>query len=260
MRVRNYTFGDTGEASLRLQRLAELYEPETRSLLERSPIHAPRVALDLGCGPGWSTALLHQVLKPGRTIGLDASEHFIQDALRNRGQELEFRAQDVVREPFPVASPDALFCRFLLTHLAPPGEALAAWAKQAAPRAILFIHETESLETEDPDIGQYYELVGLLQQHYGQALYIGGLLEAFVTQSGWNIVENQRMMLEKPAHKMAELHLYNLRTWRNDEYAKQAFDADEIDELDRSLAEIASGKKTAGVVMNAARQIIARRA
>lgn len=258
--MRNYTFGDTGEASLRLRRLAELYEPETRSLLERSPIYAPSIAIDLGCGPGWSTALLHQVLKPGRTIGLDASEHFIEEALRNRRPELEFRVQNVVREPFPVAAPDVLFCRFLLTHLAPPGEALTAWAKQGAPRAILLIHETESLEAEDPVIDRYYELVGLLQQHYGQALYVGGLLEALVTQSGWNIIESQRVMLEKPGRKMVELHLSNLRTWRDNEYAKQAFDPAEIDELDRSLAEIASGKKTAGVVMNAARQIIARRA
>lgn len=258
--MRNYTFGDTGEASLRLRRLAELYEPETRSLLERSPIYAPSIAIDLGCGPGWSTALLHQVLKPGRTIGLDASEHFIEEALRNHRPELEFRVQNVVREPFPVAAPDLLFCRFLLTHLAPPGEALTAWAKQGAPRAILLIHETESLEAEDPVIDRYYELVGLLQQHYGQALYVGGLLEALVTQSGWNIIESQRVMLEKPGRKMVELHLSNLRAWRDNEYAKQAFDPAEIDELDRSLAEIASGKKTAGVVMNAARQIIARRA
>ena len=188
------------------------------------------------------------------------SEHFIEEALRNRRPELEFRVQNVVRESFPVAAPDVLFCRFLLTHLAPPGEALTAWAKQGTPRAILLIHETESLEAEDPVIDRYYELVGLLQQHYGQALYVGGLLEALVTQSGWNIIESQRVMLEKPGRKMAELHLSNLRTWRDNEYAKQAFDPAEIDELDRSLAEIASGKKTAGVVMNAARQIIARRA
>lgn len=260
MSVPSYTFGDTGESSLRLRRLAELYEPETRSLLERSPIYAPRVAIDLGCGPGWSTALVHEVLKPARTIGLDASERFIEEALRNRGWDIEFRVQDAVRKPFPVATPDVLFCRFLLTHLAPPGEALAAWAKQAASGTIFFIHETESLDAKDPVIDRYYELVGLLQQHYGQALYIGGLLEAYVEHSGWKIVESKCVMLEKPARKMAELHLSNLRTWRNDEYAMQAFDADEIDELERSLAEIASGKETAGGVVNAARQIIARRA
>jgi trans-aconitate 2-methyltransferase len=260
MSLRNYTFGDSGEASIRLRRLADLYEPETRALLGRSRIPPLRVAIDLGCGPGWSTELVHEVLKPSRTVGLDASEHFIAEARRNRGTELEFHVQDVIREPFPVARPDVLFCRFLLTHIAPPGEALAAWADAAAPGAVLLIHETESLETENPAIDRYYELVGLLQDHYGQALYIGGLLEAFVEQSGWNIVESKRLMLQKPARKMAELHLSNLRTWRHDEYAKKAFDAAEIDGLERSLEQIVRGERNAGVVVNAARQIVARRA
>lgn len=260
MSVRNYTFGDTGEASVRLRRLAELYEPETRALLERGPIRSPRTAIDLGCGPGWSTGLVYEVLKPNRMIGLDASERFIAEARGSYGPELEFHVQDVVCAPFPAARPDVLFCRFLLTHIAPPGDALAAWAKAAAPGAVLFIHETESLETENPVLDRYYELVGLLQAHYRQAMYVGGLLEAFVKQSGWNIVESERLMLEKSARKMAELHLSNLRTWRHDEYAKKAFDPAEIDELERSLAEIVSGKTNAGIIMNAARQIIARRA
>ena len=259
MGVSNYTFGDTGKASTRLRRLAELYEPETRALLERSPISAPRIVIDLGCGPGWSTELVHQVLKPSRTIGLDASERFVAEARQNQRPELEFHVQDVARTPFPVARPDVLFCRFLLTHIAPPGDALAAWAKAAAPGAILFIHETESLETQNPAIDRYYELVGRLQQHYRQALYIGGLLEAFIKQSGWNIVESERVVLEKPARKMAELHLSNLRTWRHDQYAKKEFDPEEVDGLERSLAEIVSGETNAGIVMNAARQIIARR-
>ncbi|MGH9575621.1 MAG: hypothetical protein ACRD40_19090 [Candidatus Acidiferrales bacterium] len=70
MSVRNYTFGDTEEASLRLRRLAEIYEPESRALLKRSPIHAPHVAIDLGCGPGWSAALLRPISEPGATTNM----------------------------------------------------------------------------------------------------------------------------------------------------------------------------------------------
>ena len=61
-----YTFGDNEQASLRLRRLAEIYEQETRELLQRGGIHAPRLAVDLGCGPGWSTQLIRDVLNPDK--------------------------------------------------------------------------------------------------------------------------------------------------------------------------------------------------
>ena len=58
---------------------------------------------------------------------------------------------------------------------------------------------------------------------------------------------------------MAGLHLANLRTWRDDEYAQRAFDSGEIAGLEASLERIASRREDGGVVLNTARQIIAQR-
>jgi trans-aconitate 2-methyltransferase len=235
-----------------------LYEPETRELLQRGDVRAARVAVDLGCGPGWSTRLLHDVVHADRTIGLDASERYITDARGNHGSELEFQVHDIARAPFPITAPDVMLSRFLLTHLSSPSDVLAAWASIAAADSLLFIHETEALETDHPALRRYYELVAQLQRHYGQTLYIGSVLDACFENSGWRMVESRRRILEKPAAKMAELHLANLRTWRNDEYARQAFDLTEIDSLDASLVRIVNGSENGGIVFNAARQIIAR--
>ena len=259
MNAKNYTFGNSGEASARLRKLAELYEPETRELLARGGVRSPRLAVDLGCGPGWTTRLIYDVLRPRQTVGLDASEKFIAEARENNRRELEFHVADVVRGPFPVQSADALFCRFLLTHLSPLSDALKAWREIAAPGAALIIHETELLETGNAAMARYYELVSRLQEHYGQALSVGGLLDALVTESGWRIVESRRVVLEKPARRMAELHVANLRSWKEDEFAGKSFDARELETLERSLARIANGEDQAGAVRNAARQIIARR-
>src|ERR1700733_15701929 len=121
-----YTFGDNLRASARLRRLAEMYEPESRELLLRSGINAPRLAVDLGCGPGWSTRLLQDALKPGRTVGLDASPVFVEEARTRHGAGLEFKVHDIVSVPFPIDPPDFMFCRFLLTHLRSLVEVLAA--------------------------------------------------------------------------------------------------------------------------------------
>lgn len=254
-----YTFGDSGEASRRLRRLAELYEPETRELLQLSDIRTPHLALDLGCGPGWSTRLIQDVLSPDRTVGLDASERYVAEARRNQGSGLEFKVHDVARGPFPVPAADVMFCRFLLTHLRSVKEVLRTWASAAAPGALLFVHETESLETENPKLRRYYDLVAQLQGHYGQTLLVGTVLEASFENSGWELVKSMRRVLEKPASDMAALHVANLRTWRHDEYAMRTFDADELDSLEASLQKISSGREASDVVLNAARQIMARR-
>jgi trans-aconitate 2-methyltransferase len=175
--------GDHEEASLRLRRLAAVYEPETRGLLEvvrnSDQLHAHRLAVDLGCGPGWTTQLLDAVLKPQRTVGLDSSERYIAEA-RINCPTLEFIRHDILQTPFPVESPDLFLCRFLLTHLPSPQTALRIWANAAAAQATLLIHETEWLESTHPALRRYYELVEKMQRHYGQELNVGATLDVSI--------------------------------------------------------------------------------
>lgn len=126
MRIVTYTFGENQEASRRLRRLAEVYEPETKDLLNSAQACSHRrfrLALDLGCGPGWSTQLMATTLRPMRAVGLEASEVYVAEARSNQPQ-LEFIHHDVLKLPFPVDHADFLFCRFLLTHLPSPHTAL----------------------------------------------------------------------------------------------------------------------------------------
>jgi SAM-dependent methyltransferase len=258
----SYTFGDHEEASRRLRRLAEIYEPETRGLLELAVDSGKprtlRLAVDLGCGPGWTTQLLDETLKPRRTVGLDASDRYIAEARANL-PHLEFFRHDILQTPFPVEAPELLLCRFLLTHLPSPQTALTAWAEVAAPHAILLIHETEEIESAHPALHRYYELVGEMQRHYGQALHVGSILESCLAKTAWKVRQSRSLILEKPAREMAQLHLPNMRTWGRNEYAAQAFDRRELDELEMALASVASGVAEAGFVRNTARQIVAER-
>jgi SAM-dependent methyltransferase len=256
----SYTFGDNDEASQRLRRLASLYEPETCALLElfsgSGEPRIPQLAIDLGCGPGWSTQLLADILKPQRTVGLDSSERYIAEARANH-PHLEFFRHDILQTPFPVEAPDLFLCRFLLTHLSSPRKALQLWANLAAPHAILLIHETESLESTHPALLRYYELVDQMQRHFGQTLNVGATLGACFAQTPWLIRQSQSLVLEKPAREMAQLHLLNLRTWGKNEYAALAFDRRELNELEAALDSIASGISEVGAVRNTARQIVA---
>ncbi len=153
--------------------------------------------------------------------------------------------------------PILIVARFLLTHLAQPAEALAAWAATAAPGARLALHETEALTCEHPALTRYYELVAALQAHHGQALGVGALLDGALAATPWRVVESRAISLAKPAARMAELHAPNLRTWRNDPFARDHFDSRELDELGDTLDAIATGRAAAPPVHNLARQVVA---
>lgn len=255
-----YTFGDNQEASRRLRRLAEVYGQESRDLLNavRAECGGTRfdLALDLGCGPGWSTGLIAEMLRPKRVVGLEASQLYVAEAHLNHPQ-LEFIRHDILKTPFPVDDADFLFCRFLLTHLPSPRLALACWAQAAKPGATLAIHETEALRSDNPALSRYYEMVALMQRHYGQELNVGALLESAFVGTGWIVVRSESVVLEKSACEMAQLHAANLRTWGSNDFASQAFDRCEVEQLGKELDLIAAGDTKAGVVYNTARQIIA---
>jgi hypothetical protein len=89
-------------------------------------------------------------------------------------------------------------------------------------------------------------------------LQVGCVIESSMKRADWRVMDSSELLLEKPAQRMAELHLANIRTWRRDQYAAQFFDTGEMDLLQSSLGRIASGTENAGIVLNRARQIIAR--
>jgi trans-aconitate 2-methyltransferase len=65
-----------------------------RELLARVPLETPRRVVDLGCGPGNSTELLHQRFPNAQTIGLDSSPSMLSKA-RERLPNCSFIEADI---------------------------------------------------------------------------------------------------------------------------------------------------------------------
>jgi len=220
-----YTFGDSPTAADRLALLAATYEPSSARLLRMCASLAPRRAMDLGCGPGYSTRLVHAVVAPAATIGLDRSPEHVARARASAPPGVEYAVHDVTAAPLPgEPRPDLLYCRFLLTHLRDPARALAGWAAaSAADRAALVIEETAEMSSTHPAFRLYYRLVADLQRHYGQDATIGRALDGTVLGSGWEIEVSGLRELALPARRMAQLHALNLLTWRRDPFALATF-------------------------------------
>jgi trans-aconitate 2-methyltransferase len=253
-----YTFGDSDQAAERLSLLAGMYESATRDLLLARAPRGVEHAVDLGCGPGYTTRLLHEVLAPRHTTGIDSSERYIEQARQWESPELSFMLHDVLQPPFPVPPANLMFCRHLLTHIADLRGALLAFRELGAPGAYLVIQENETLAASDPTLARYYECVSALQAAHGQRTHVGARLNAVCAESPFRVEHSALRVLAQPAASMARLHRMNLSTWRLNERASALFEPAELDSLDERLARIESGDVSAQPVENALRELVLR--
>src|SRR5215469_2006859 len=154
-----YLFQDTGRAARRLQVLADVFAPSSRAFLQDLVSVVPQVAVDLGCGPGYTTRLLVDTTRCVRAIGLDNSAHFLTLARRNATARMSFLQHDVTQIPFPIEQSALISCRFLLTHLREPQSVIERWATQLRPQGRLFLEEVEGIQTEHALFRAYLDIV-----------------------------------------------------------------------------------------------------
>ena len=231
----SYAFGDSELASARLEMVARVFEPATRTLLREADPGARNLGVDLGCGPGHSTALLSEVLQCRRTVGLDLSAEFVERAGRFASERVAFRVHDVNVVPFPVGPADLLYCRLLLTHLRDPIQAFERWATQLVPGGLLMVEEVESIATNSPALERYLEILDQMLRSQSNQLYIGSELESAPVPH--SLAKWKSRILEFPVFPSdaAAMFAMNLRTWRDHPFVREHVEEQEIARLERDL-------------------------
>jgi len=253
--VSGYAFGDGPAAARRLDLLAELFEPASRTFLERVAGLArsagrgaglaerpPGLAVDLGCGTGRTTRLVAEVLRPDRTLGLDQSAFFVALAARSAGPGLGFAVHDVTRVPFPCPPTDVLYGRLLLSHLPDPGAVLAAWATQLVPGGLLLADEVEWIHTDLPALRGYLEVAGALLASRGHTLEVGPVLARLPDPPGLVRRGDGIGHLAPPAARAAAMFALNLAVWRGEAVRAGVATARRLDRLAADLAAVADGE------------------
>ncbi|MDQ1295283.1 MAG: trans-aconitate 2-methyltransferase [Actinomycetota bacterium] len=254
-----YTFGDTLPAGQRLALLAEVYADSCEDFLRSWAPRAPARALDLGCGPGHTTALLHRVLSPLRTTGIDTSQAFVEQARTCAQEGVDHLLADVTVAPLPVGEADVVYARFLLTHLTGPEQVLGLWGQALAPGGRLLVQENASMRSASPEFDRYYDIVRRMQLHHGQDMFIGLGLGDLARAAGLRVVRHGLRRLVLPARAMARLHLMNLRHWRDGEFARNHLDPGELDALETWLEAVAEGIENAEPVVQELGELVAER-
>jgi SAM-dependent methyltransferase len=206
--VTSYTFGDTELARERLGLVADTFADPTRALLRDLPPGTRRYVVDLGCGPGYSTALLLERFPTGFITGVDASPAMVADA-RARVPGAHFAVGDVTT---PVHLPAHLvYARLLLGHLPDPAGALAHWAAALLPAGVLACEEPVRYRSDDPMFARYEEMVTAVVAARGATLWAGPALDG--DPPGCARVLDRIVEHPVPAGRAAAMFWRNAVTW-----------------------------------------------
>jgi len=139
----HYVIRGGDEGKRRLELLSRVMWPTTFRLLKALGLRAGMTVLDLGCGGGDVTLAIARIT--GRAVGIDMDpvklDHARAEASR-RALNAEFRAGNVY-EWAEHSAYDAIYTRFLLTHLPDVPGALSRMRQALKPGGVLIVEDID---------------------------------------------------------------------------------------------------------------------
>jgi SAM-dependent methyltransferase len=172
--VSTYAFGDSDVARERLGIVAATFESPTRQLLADVPPYQPRYVVDMGCGPGYTSALLRARFPHSEVTGLDASTAMVEEA-RTRVPGAWFAVADVT-EPLRLPA-DVVYARLLLGHLADPTAVLHRWVAAMRPPGFLVFEEPVRYRSDEELFRRYEAVVTAVVAKRGGTLWAAPVLD-----------------------------------------------------------------------------------
>jgi trans-aconitate 2-methyltransferase len=206
-----YAYGDSASAGDRLDVVARVFEPTSRRFLERAAPRTPALAFDLGCGPGNTTRLIVETLRPQRTVGFDRSGPFLERARQGASPGMEFIEHDVFVTPFPLGPADVIFARLLLAHLPDRPAVVARWATQLALGGVVLLDEIEEVLTDEPAFAEYLPIAIEVVERSGGRLLAGPELGTMSEPLGTQRIGDDVVTLDATAAQVAPIFSMNLR-------------------------------------------------
>jgi trans-aconitate methyltransferase len=238
--------------------LDRVFAEPSRSLLDVAASGRIRLAVDLGCGPGFSTRLLHETLQPLRLAGLDNSRPFLQMALSAGPPGTDWFAHDVTSVPFPTGPADLVHARFVLCHLPEPEEVLRQWLGQLTPGGYLFSQDDQEIIARHPVLVSYEEMARSLVAARGADLWVGARLARFEPPAGFTQVVNKVYRHRVPVALAAQMFAMNFAVWRHDPHITAGYNGSVLEEMGTALGMLAGSDDTEDVIF-AIRQLAFRR-
>ncbi len=211
-----YAYGDGARAVERLKLLGDVFRPTTTALLDSVSDDGVDRVLDLGCGPGCTTAQLAERYREAEIVGVDASRAFISDARSRVRAGMRFAVGDVRHLPLPGAPADVIYARLLLAHLREPATLVERWSTQLRPGGCLVLEEVEDIRTASAILREYLDVATAPLIARRTDMYAGRLLTSMSLPAGLTVERTRSAQLTPSVRDAARLFRLNLETVGHD--------------------------------------------
>lgn len=136
----------------------------TIDLVNRIPLHAPKRIIDIGCGPGNSTAVLHAKWSDAEIIGIDNSPSMLTEAKKNL-PFVRFLQKDVKEKLSSLGCFDVVFSNAALQWM-PQHETLL-------PKLFAMLNQGGVLAVQVPYVRElpiYACIMGIIAKKHGSLI------------------------------------------------------------------------------------------
>lgn len=185
-------FADTQAELDRLRFQAKTGFGLEKKMFDSFKINPQTEVLDVGCGPAFFAAEVYQAYRPKTLQGLELAENLISLAIRENSNvaAMSFTQGSVYEMPYPNASFDIAYSRFVFQHLDNPQKGVNELHRVVRPGGLAVIEDIDDgllfLEPEPPSYNLVQSTSERIQGELGGDRRVGRKLYSMMKQAGFS--------------------------------------------------------------------------
>lgn len=195
----DYVLGTHDDELARLGLQHRVWRARALDAWRRAGFNVGQTLLDVGCGPGYATTDLAEIVGPkGRVTAIDKSQRFLAHlkatCAQRHLQNVDSHEVDLDTGTLPALQVDGAWCRWVLAFLRDPRRMVEQIAKSVRPGGMFVSHEYFAYDTwrflpPSEELTEFVRVVSEGWRATGGEPDIGLQIPGWLAEAGFDIIE-----------------------------------------------------------------------